>query len=66
MTLGSHFQLNGLEVQFVVTVSRKVVKVQEPIGNGWALGEELEEGAVGEALLYGVVSHFLELDELRL
>ena len=56
MTLGSHFQLEGLEVQFVVTVSRKVVKVQEPMGKGWALDEEVEEGAAGEAVLNGVVS----------
>ena len=52
MTEGSHFQLDGLEVQFAETVSRKVVKVQEPMGKGpLALGEELEEGTEGAALL---------------
>ena len=56
VTEGSHFQLEGLEVQFVLMVSRKVVKVQEPIGKGSALGEEVEEGAAGEALPSGVVS----------
>ena len=53
VTEGSHFQLAGLEVQLVETVSRKVVKVQEPIGKGWAPGEELEVAA-GGALLHGV------------
>ena len=56
VTEGSHFQLKGLEVQFVLIVSRKVVKVQEPMGKGSALGEEVEEGAAGEALRNGVVS----------
>ena len=31
---GSHVQDLGLEVQFVETVERKVVKVQEPTGKG--------------------------------
>lgn len=56
MTEGSHFQLGGLEVQFVETVSRKVVKVQEPMGKGpLGLGEELEEGAEGAALLLSLL-----------
>ena len=57
VTEGSHFQLEGLEVQFVLMVSRKVVKVQEPMGKGAALGEEVEAGAAGEALTNGVVSY---------
>ena len=57
VTEGSHFQLKGLEVQFVVMVSRKVVKVQEPMGKGSAPGEEVEEGAAGEALPNGTVSY---------
>ena len=52
---GSHFQLAGLEVQLAETVPRKMGKVQEPIGKGWAPGEELE-GAAGELLLHGIVS----------
>ena len=56
VTEGSHFQLTGLEVQLAETVSRKVVKVQEPIGKGWAPGEEFEDAA-GEGLLHGVVSY---------
>ena len=56
VTEGSHFQLAGLEVQFVLMLSRKVVKVQEPMGKGSALGEEVEEGAAGEALPNEVVS----------
>ena len=56
VTEGSHFQLEGLEVQFVLMVSRKVVKVQEPMGKGSALGEEVDEGAAGEGLPNGVIS----------
>ena len=66
MTEGSHFQLAGLEVQLADTVSRKVVKVQEPIGKGPALGEELEEGEAGAALLRGLVSFTWNLSSLFL
>ena len=51
VTEGSHFQLAGLDVQLTETVSRKVVKVQEPTGNGWAPDDELWEGVAGEGLL---------------
>lgn len=62
MTEGSHFQLAGLEVQFVETMSRKVVKVQEPMGKGsLALGEELEEGAEGAVLLLSLLLRWVLL-----
>jgi len=59
VTDGSHFQLAELDVQLVVVVSRNVLNVYVPAGNGPALGEADEDGEGGGAvLLHRMVSAF--------
>lgn len=59
MTDGSHFQLAELDVQLVVVVSRNVLNVYDPAGNGPALGEAVEDGeGGGSVLLRQTVSAF--------